>query len=89
VVPVVVAASEWHCGGRQGEGIKELYGGRAEQCGGRDGTGARRGVNSAGDGIDAKRWRFVEQGWRLAGRGEWTPGRARGQRHGSRGRPYA
>ena len=31
---VVVAASEWHCGRRQEEGMKELYGG--EHCGGQD-----------------------------------------------------
>lgn len=40
-----------------------------------DGTGARRGVNSAGDGIDAKRWRFVEQGLAPGGKGgvdAWT-----------------
>lgn len=44
---LVVAASEWHCGGRQGEGIKELYGGRAAS-GAVWGTGqARAGGSTA------------------------------------------
>jgi len=45
---VVVAASEWHCGRRQEEGMKELYGG--EHCGGQDRRAPALGVNSAGDG---------------------------------------
>ena len=55
-----------------------------EHCGGRDKRAPAPGVNSAAqatDGIDVKRWHFVEQGksWRTGGWWWWwwTPGRAR------------
>jgi hypothetical protein len=55
-----------------------------------DGTGQARAGGSTARATALTRSAGVSssRGWRLAGRGEWTPGRAHGQRHGSRGRPY-
>jgi hypothetical protein len=75
-------------GGGREKGSRSFMGGEPSSVG--DGTGQARAGGSTARATALTRSAGVSssRGWRLAGRGEWTPGRAHGQRHGSRGRPY-